>query len=165
MADVRALLPLAAAVVAGTAMAGCGGGGGEAATTTAVTPLLTHQQLISRGNQVCMDTDLAVQELGQPTTHEPSYWDKLIPLSEEALGKMARLRPPAKDRAGFAEMMQLARQEVAAIEEIRDAIAKANLAEAGRRLRVATALDTKVKFAARDVGLDFCSKLLSNWPA
>jgi hypothetical protein len=166
MADVRALLPLVAAVVAGTAVAGCGGGGDDkAATTATVSRPLTHQQLISRGNQVCIDTDRAVQRLGQPTSREPTYWNKLIPLSEEALAKMARLRPPAKDKAGVAEMMKLARQEVDAIKKIRDAIAKGKLADAGQNLRIATALDTKVKFAARDLGFGFCSQLLSNWPA
>jgi hypothetical protein len=166
MADVRALVPLVATVVAGMAVAGCGGGGDDkAATTTAVSPPLTHQQLISRGNQVCIDTDRAVQRLGQPTSREPAYWNKLIPLSEDALAKMARLRPPAKDKAGVAEMMKLARQEVDAIKKIRDAIAKGKIADAGQNLRIATALDTKVKFAARDVGFGFCSQLLSNWPA
>jgi predicted outer membrane protein len=165
MADVRALLPLVAAAVAGTTLAGCGGGDDKSTTTTAVSRPLTHQQLVARGNQVCIDTDRAVQRLGHPSSREPSYWNKLIPLSEAALGEMAALKPPAKDKANFAKMMKLARQEVDAIKKIRDAIAKGKLEEAGRNLRIATALDTKVKFAARDVGFGFCSQLLSNWPA
>jgi hypothetical protein len=78
---------------------------------------------------------------------------------------MDRLRPPAKDAAGFREMMRLARQEVAAISEIRDLVKAGKLTQARQKVRAATALDTKVKFAARDVGFGFCSQLLSNWPA
>jgi hypothetical protein len=162
MADVRALLPLATAALACTALAGCGGDGGK--TTTAAARPLTHQQLISRGNQVCIDTDRAVQKLGHPTRNT-GYWNKLIPLAESALDEMAQLRPPARDRPKFDEMMRLARQEVDAIKQIRDAIGDGKIARAGQRLRTATALDTKVKFAARDVGFGFCSQLLSNWPA
>jgi hypothetical protein len=164
MADMRALLPLAAAVVAVAVLAGCGGGGGDSAATRTAAPLLTHQQLISRGNQVCIDTDRAVQELGQAVWNN-DYWAKYIPVSEEALTKMDRLRPPAKDAAGFREMMRLARQEVAAISEIRDLVKAGKLTQARQKVRAATALDTKVKFAARDVGFGFCSQLLSNWPA
>jgi hypothetical protein len=163
MADVRALLPLAAAVVACSALAGCGGGD-KAATTTTAAPLLTHQQLVSRGNQVCIETDRAVQKLGQPVWNN-DYWAKYIPVSEEALARMARLRPPAKDAAPFREMMRLAQQEVAAITEIRDLVKGGKLSQAQSKVRLATALDTKVKFAARDVGFGFCSQLLSNWPA
>ena len=162
MADMRALLPLAAAVALAV-LAGCGGGDNRAATSTA-SPLLTHQQLISRGNQVCIDTDRAVTGLGQVVWND-DYWAKYIPLSEEALRKMDGLRPPAKDAAGFREMMRLARQEVAAIAEIRNLVKAGKLTQAQQKVRAATALDTKVKFAARDVGFGFCSQLLSNWPA
>ncbi len=164
MANVRALLPLAAAaiVIAGVA-AGCGGGGDKQATTT-VAQALTHGQLVTRGNQVCIDTDRAVQRLGQPTRHAP-YWNKYVTLAEAALVKMAALQPPARDKANFARMMRLARQEVDALKEIRDAIAKAKIEQAGTKLQIATALDTKVKYAAKDVGFGFCSQLLSNWPA
>jgi hypothetical protein len=160
MANVRALLPLAAAALV---IAGCGGGD-KKATTTTVAPPLTHKQLITRGNQICIDTDRAVQQLGKPT-HDTTYWDKLIPLSKNALAQMNALRPGAKDKGAFDKLMRLARQEVATIGEIRAALAKKNLTQAGTKLEVATALDTKVKFAAKDVGLGFCSQLLSNWPA
>jgi hypothetical protein len=161
MANVRALLPIAAAALV---IAGCGGGGKQAATTTTVAPPLTHKQLISRGNQICIDTDRAVSKLGKPT-RDTTYWDKLMPLSKDALAQMQALRPAAKDKGAFDKMMGLARQEVAEIGKIRDALAKRNVAQASTRLRIATALDTKVKFAAKDVGFGFCSQLLSNWPA
>ncbi len=162
MADVRALLPLAAVALV---IAGCGGSDKQAATTTTkVAPPLTHKQLIARGNQVCIDTDRAVSKLGKPT-RDTSYWDELIPLSNDALAQMQALRPAAKDKGAFDHMMSLARREVAAITAVRDAIGKKKLASAQTKLRAATALDTKVKFAARDVGLGFCSQLLSNWPA
>ena len=161
MANVRALLPIAAAALV---IAGCGGGGKQAATTTTVAPPLTHKQLISRGNQICIDTDRAVSKLGKPT-RDTTYWDKLMPLSKDALAQMQALRPAAKDKGAFDKMMGLARQEVAEIGKIRDALAKQNVTQASTRLRIATALDTKVKFAAKDVGFGFCSQLLSNWPA
>jgi hypothetical protein len=164
MADVRAVLPLAAGVVACVALAGCGRGGNDAATTTTAAPPLTHRQLISRGNQVCIDTDRAVTALGQPVWNG-SYWGKYVPLSRSALEKMAKLRPPVKDKGRFDEMLRLARQEVAAIADIRDLVDAGKLAQAQNKIRVATALDTKVKFAARDVGFGFCSQLISNWPA
>ena len=163
MADVRALLPLAT-VVACAALAGCGGDSKKAVTTSTAAPPLTHQQLISRGNQVCIDTDRAVTQLGQPVWNG-DYWGKYVPLSQDALKKMDALTPPAKDRAGFDQMMQLARQEVAAIADIRDLVNAGKLSQAQTKVRVATALDTKVKFAARDIGFGFCSLLLSNWPA
>ena len=161
MANVRALLPIAAAALV---IAGCGGGGKQAATTTTVAPPLTHKQLISRGNQICIDTDRAVSKLGEPT-RDTTYWDKLMPLSKDALAQMQALRPAAKDKGAFDKMMGLARQEVAEIGKIRDALAKQNVTQASTRLRIATALDTKVKFAAKDVGFGFCSQLLSNGPA
>ena len=161
MANVRALLPIAAAALV---IAGCGGGDKQAATTTTVAPPLTHKQLISRGNQICIDTDRAVSKLGKPT-RDTTYWDKLMPLSKDALAQMQALRPAAKDKGAFDKMMGLARQEVAEIGKIRDALAKQNVTQASTRLRIATALDTKVKFAAKDVGFGFCSQLLSNWPA
>ncbi len=160
MANVRALLPMAATVLV---IAGCGGGGDEKPATTAARAL-SHQQLVSRGNQVCIDTDRAVQDLGQPT-RTAAYWVKLIPLSQEALAKMDALEPNAADRANFEKMMRLARQEVAAIAKIRDRLKAGKTEQARTQLRVATALDTKVKFAAKDVGFEFCSQLLSNWPA
>jgi hypothetical protein len=163
MAEVRAFLPLATVVVACAALAGCGGDGKDAATTTKAAPL-THQQLISRGNQVCIDTDRAVQQLGQPVWNG-DYWGKYVPLSEDALKKMDALTPPAKDKARFDEMMRFARQEVDAIADIRDLVNSGKLGQAQTKVRVATSLDTKVKFAARDVGFGFCSQLLSNWPA
>ncbi len=163
MANVRALLPLAAAalVIAGLS-AGCGGGG-DKQTTTTVARVLTHGQLISRGNQVCIDTDRAVLRMGQ-ATRQPAYWNRYVTLADAALAKMAALQPPPRDEANFARMMKLARQEVDAVKEIRDAVVKANFQQALTKQRVATALDTKVKFAAKDVGFGFCSQLLSNWP-
>jgi len=163
MAEVRAFLPLATVVVACAALAGCGGDGKDATTTTQAGPL-THQQLISRGNQICIDTDRAVQQLGQPVWNG-DYWGKYVPLSEDALKKMGALTPPTKDKERFDEMMRFARREVDAIAEIRDLVNAGKLGRAQTKVRVATSLDTKVKFAARDVGFGFCSQLLSNWPA
>ena len=163
MADMRPLLPLVTAAVAATVLAGCGGGK-DAATTTTAAPPLTHQQLISRGNQVCIDTDRAVTKLGQPVWN-PDYWSKYVPISEQALKNMDALRPSQKDKAGFDQMMKLARQEVGAISDIRDLVQAGKLNQAQNKVRVATSLDTQVKFAARDVGFGFCSQLLSNWPA
>jgi hypothetical protein len=164
MAEVRAVLPLAAVAVACATLAGCGGGGKKAATTTTAAPPMTHQQLISRGNQVCIDTDRAVMALGQPVWNG-EYWGKYVPLSRSALERMGKLRPSAKDKERFDEMMRLARQEVDAIVDIRDLVDAGKLTQAQTKVRAATALDTKVKFAARDVGFGFCSQLISNWPA
>lgn len=150
MANVRALLfPAAAALV----VAGCGG-----------TRSLTHRQLVSRGNQICIKTDRAVQRLGQ-ATRNASYWNRLIPISKGALTQMSALTPPRADRADFDRMMQVARREVAALTKVRNHLRKAETAGARTQFGLAATLDTRVKSAAKDVGFDFCSQPVSNWPA
>jgi len=145
------VLPLVAAA--------CGGGGKSSGDER-----LTAAELVSKANQVCINSDRRIFQLGQLTT-DPAGWRRTARAASRGIAEMARLRPPENKQKGFDTMLASARQLQKIVDEIATALQKKDFAKAQSAQARATQLDTKIKFQARALGLTFCEQFLTNWPA
>jgi hypothetical protein len=155
---VRRALPLLIVPVVLTA---CGSGGEDKPAETA---RLTQKQFVTQANQVCIDSDRRVFRLGDLST-DPDGWTKTAQAARTGISDMAKLRPPEARQDGFDAMLEQARKLADAIEDVRDALKKNDLAAARAAQTRATTLDTAIKKQASRLGLTFCEQLLTNWPA
>ncbi len=153
----RAPLPLLALAV--LLAAGCGGGG-----PAREQPRLTQKQFASAANKVCINADRRVFRIGG-LSRDPAGWALTVSAAKRGLEEMRALRPPAAADGGFAELLSLAQQEIDQLQLVHDALVKNDLEAARKAQTEATNDDTKIKKRAGKLGLTFCSKLLTNWPA
>ena len=150
----RRLLPI---VLLALVAAGCGGKSSGSAR-------LTHGELVSEANKVCIDSDHKVYRVGLLSA-DPAGWKKTADIADESVREMAKLRPPAKDAARFGELLGYGRDQAAALRKLHGALVVKSYTTARAAQKQATRDDTKVKRAARELGFTFCSQLLTNWPA
>jgi hypothetical protein len=165
--SVRRALP--AVVVAGfvaCVAVGCGTPKPAAQSPPRLRHRLSQKRFVAAADEVCVNSDRRVYTLAGALSTSPAGWEKTIRAADEALGRMAALRPPAHDAAGFAHLLTLGRRLRDSVERVHDALAAKNLVAARKAQRTATGHDTtEIHQEAAKLGLTFCEQPQTNWPA
>jgi hypothetical protein len=144
----RALLLLGlAALVA----AGCGGGGSR----------LSKDEYATKANAVCADFNAKVKGAGSPGTSLKSlaaYADKVIPIFEDGLGELKKLKPPKNEQNVVDDWLKAGDEQLGLIRQIRDAARENNQAEVQRLGVLAEANDRTSDQLAEALGATTCTQ-------
>jgi hypothetical protein len=154
----RALLILAFPLV----VAACGGS--KSADSTAAAKRPTQTQFVAAANAVCVRSDRAIYRLGRLTI-APAGWAKTAAAARRAVADMKKVTPSAGKDAAFQQLLAEGQKLATGIQQVHDALAKKNYAQARTAQDAATAADTAIHRQAQKLGLTFCQQLLTNWPA
>jgi hypothetical protein len=121
---------------------------------------------VAVADQVCEASDQRAYTLVGSLSTRASSWEKTIQAADVALTRMAALRPPAGEAAGFAHLLGLGRRFRDSVQRVHDALARRNLQAARKAQRAATGYDTTaIHEEAARLGLTFCEQPQTNWPA
>ena len=127
---------------------------------------LSQKRFVAAADQICVASDRRVYTLAGSLSTKASGWEKTVRAADQALTRMAALRPPARDAAGFAHLLALGRLLRDNVQRVHDALARKNLAAARRAQHTATGYDTRaIHQEAAKLGLTFCEQPQTNWPA
>lgn len=142
-----------ALVLAGLAAlvaAGCGGGG-----------RLTREGYAGKANAVCADFNAKVKAAGGPGTSLDSladYADKVIPIFEDGLADLKKLKPPKGEQNVVDEWLTSGDEQLDLIRGIRDAARDGDQAEVQRLGAQAEANDRKSDQLAETLGAKTCTE-------
>ena len=140
--------------IAGAALAlasGCGGGDGDE------TPEPTD--FTSQADAVCLETQLKLQQLPQPTTVPElgEFAKRFTPIAREQIAALSKLEPPAAQRAQFTRFLDGLRDAARAIDRLGAAARARNEARVQQLLRGSERANALTSRLARDLGLTVCS--------
>jgi hypothetical protein len=160
------LLALAVAGIVSCVAVGCGTPKPAAQPPAAQKHRLSQKRFVAAADQICIASDRRVYTLAGSLSIKASSWEKTIRAADLALTRMAALRPPARDAAGFTHLLALGRRLRDNVQRVHDALAKRNLEAARRAQHAATGYDTnEIHREAAKLGLTFCQQPQTNWPA
>jgi hypothetical protein len=140
------------------------GGSKSADSTTAAAKRPTQKQFVAAANAVCVRSDRAIYMLGRLTI-APAGWAKTAAAARRAVADMKKVTPSAGKDAAFQQLLAEGQKLATGIQQVHDALAKKNYAQARTAQDAATAADTAIHRQAQKLGLTFCQQLLTNWPA
>lgn len=144
----------AAAVVAvlASALAGCGGGASER---------LSRDAFVSKADAACRDLSAREQRLTPPTSIDaiPAYADKAVPILDDALDTLRRLRPPTELADGVDSWLKELDETRSLLEDLRSAAEDGDEAKVRAVGAKGTDLDRRAKALAQTVGLTDCANL------
>ena len=106
-------------LLAALALAGCGGGGDETtdtavAETTEATPSLSKEELISQGDAICAEVNVAIGSVGTSAADTPTQITQTADLYVGMVESLERLGTP-EDPAGYSDFIEAA-EELAKVE-------------------------------------------------
>jgi hypothetical protein len=167
LVSVRGALPaVAVAGFVACVAVGCGTSKPAAQSPPRPRHRLSQKRFVAAADQVCVASDRRVYTLAGALSTSPAGWEKTIRAADLALDRMAALRPPARDAAGFAHLLALGRRLRDNVRRVHDALAEKNLEAARKAQRTAAGYDTQeIHQAAAKLGLTFCQQPQTNWPA
>jgi hypothetical protein len=157
------VLRLPIVVLFALAVSACGSSK-DASTTTATAPSDAMQAYVSAGNKVCMDSDKRIFALGR-LSRDPKGWAKTAAAARTAIAKMRNVTPPPARATAFQRMLRYATALALSVQEVHDALVKADLDTAAAAQFAAAQFQDRVHTAAKTAGLTFCQQALTNWPA
>jgi hypothetical protein len=111
-----------------------------------------------------MDSDKRIFALGR-LSRDPKGWAKTAAAARKAIGEMRKVTPPPARAAAFRQMLRFANGLALSVQEVHDALVKANLDTAAAAQFAAAQFQDRVHTAAKTAGLTFCQQTLTNWPA
>jgi hypothetical protein len=167
LVSVRGVLPaIAVAGIVSCVAVGCGSAKPAARPPASQRHRLSQKRFVAAADQICVASDRRVYTLAGSLSTRASSWQKTIQAADLALTRMAALRPPARDAAGFAHLLALGRRLRNNVQRVHDALARRNLQAARKAQHAATGYDTKeIHREAAKLGLTFCEQPQTNWPA
>jgi hypothetical protein len=149
---VRRLAPLALVILVASA---CGGSGGR----------LSHPQLVQRGNSICQRFNQQLKALPQPTNplEIGAYIKKAVPLEQDALTKLRKLKPSKSDEADYKLFVaQVQRETTLAQDELVPATqAPSHPTHVRFILTKLAAMDRRGNALANKLGLTVCGQSAS----
>ena len=162
----RVLSAVAVAGFVSCVAVGCGTPKPTALSPTGQRHRLSQKQFVTAADQICVASDRRAYTLAGSLSTKASSWEKTIQSADLALTRMAALRPPTRDAAGFARLLELGRRLRSNVQRVHDALARQNLAAARKAQHTATGYDTsEIHQQAAKLGLTFCEQPQTNWPA
>ena len=133
------------------ATAGCGGGGEKR---------LTHAELVSQGNAICVAASGEIDKLGDPGSlaDVARIGAKLADIRDAETAKLAALRVAKDDEAGQAKLVAALQARDATLRAVVTAAKKHDQAAASKALAAGQPLGDKASNAALDLGLLRCAE-------
>jgi hypothetical protein len=147
----RIAAPLTLGLIAALAT-GCGGGGGGAR--------LSHAELVSQGNAICVAASGAIDKLGDPASLADiaRIGQKLAAIRDDQTDKLAALRVAKDDVAGQMRLIAALRARDKTLHEVVAAARTNDQAAATKALAAGGPLGDKALSAAFDLGLVRCAE-------
>jgi hypothetical protein len=144
---VRRAVPL---LVAAALAAGCGGGSAP----------LSQAEFATKGNAICRDLYRKLKAMPEPTDGDSlaSTMERARGHTEDAIGALDELEPPAAARASFDEFLARVRDEVELMQDVQNAAEANDLPKALREANRGTKLDEQANAAAAKAGLRVCAR-------
>ncbi len=137
--------------------AGCGGGGGGSSSEP-----LTREQYASKADSVCGNYSQQAKALAPADPSNLSEFanvaDKTLPLLDNALKDLRKLKPPADERATADRWLAAIEQLKADLKEIRDKAKSNDLQGLQGLIPKATADNQKANALATQLGMTVCNK-------
>jgi hypothetical protein len=132
--------------------AGCGGGGGP--------KRLSHADLVSQGNAICVAASGKIDKLGDPGTLADigRIGAKLAAIRDTEATRLAALVPPKADVSTHARLVVALRARNATLHDVVKAARKGDQATASKALAAGQSLGETASDAAVALGLDKCAE-------
>jgi hypothetical protein len=132
--------------------AGCGGGGGP--------KRLSHAELVSQGNTICVAASGKIDRLGDPGTLADigRIGAKLAAIRDAEATQLAALVPPQADVNAAARLVVSLRARNETLHDVVKAARKGDQATATKALTAGQAFGDTASNAALAIGLDRCAE-------
>lgn len=142
----RRLLPLGLLTVL---LAACGGGGGKP---------LSHEEFVKQANAICADYNNRIVALGTPQSlgDLAAFAQKGRTISEDEVGRFAKLKPPPKDAAGAAAFVAAGRTVIDDLGKLEAAAKKGSVSAVQQLAATAQTNADKARLVAQRLGLAEC---------
>jgi hypothetical protein len=134
--------------------AGCGGG----------SKTLTHDEFVTKADDVCRDSQAEIRKLQPPTNNQEAaaYFTREYDIQEASLAKLRKLEPPPKDAKKVKELVGHFHKVDLAVKEAASALGRQNKKDFDAARGHAAVAITRASAAAGDLGLKVCGKLASS---
>jgi hypothetical protein len=147
---------LAAAVIAATAVAGCGGGSGDSNKT------LSYSGFGAAANKLCKSINADIDPVSNKLTGEAKadapVYDELIPKLRSASERFAALKPPAKLKTDFDKFNALTTAQVTGAEKAQAAAKTGNTTKYRAVLQTLQGPGKQTDLEASKLGAIECTK-------
>jgi hypothetical protein len=144
----RLLLVLVA--LTALAVGGCGGGG-----------RLSKDAYAAKANAICADYNAKVKAIGISGTSLDTlakYIDRVIPLLEDGLGRLKKLKPPEDEQTLADQWLEIGDQQLDLIKKARDAARNGNRAKVDKLGAQFDATNKQSRALARRLGATTCAQ-------
>ena len=143
-----------AAVLASMVMfvaAACGGGGDDR---------LTREELIEQGDAICTEYESRVDEVEAPKSSDDvaRFVDEAKPIIEEGTDKLDELTPPEELEDDYDQWIELSRNGVAAIDDLKAAAEEGDDARVEEILQGLDDDEAEADRLAQDIGFEDCGE-------
>jgi hypothetical protein len=138
-----------AAAIAVLVLAGCGGGKDPA-----------HEAFSESLNAICRDDDAKLAQIAEPTTAAeiPTYVNSAIRVIRDESRRIARLDPPADQKANVRTALSILDQQVAAAQEMSSAGVTGDTAQINQINKSINRLHSQGQAIARKLGAKDCAR-------
>jgi len=142
-----ALIALALVVL----LPGCGGGSGAP---------LTKKEYASKADAICASTNSKIQSFGTPQSYPDlaKVTDKTLPLLDQAIRDIGKLKPPASEKAISDQWLTQWRNLRSDLQEIGDAAKTGNAQGVKAVLPKARDHNSKGNALATELGMSVCNQ-------
>lgn len=138
-----------AIVAAVVLLAACGGGDGDR---------LTADDFRQQANAICAEYEGRLDEVETPSSPEDlqRFVDETVPILEEGTAELEELRPPEELEDDWNRVMELNREQLDTVRELRTAAQEADVARVGELLQQGEEASRESDRLAAGLGLDRC---------
>jgi len=144
----------AAAVVALAALAvsGCGGGGGK-------TQRLSRDEYVAKADAICAQAVKQQKALPTPSSIDeiPAYVDKALPVIDDAIAKIRKLKPPVTMEQGVKAWLDQTEATRSELTKLRSAAKSGDPTKVRKVAAKGTQMDSERSALARSIGLTTCA--------
>lgn len=143
--------------------AGCGGGGGSESTATAEKtteskPTLSKEELITQGDGICAEVNVAVSSVGSSAADTQSQTSQVADLYSGMVQRLKELGAPAESSAEYTEFISAA-EELSKVEgEVKLAAEREDTTALGEAATKATPALENFETTAAVYGFEECSE-------
>lgn len=139
------------AVLCGAAAlaAGCGGGGGS----------LSREELATQADAICAKSEEELDQLAEPQSIEDveQLAEEAKPIVQDGVDKLDELQPPEDLEDEYDRWIELNRENIDVIDELRDAAAEGDQERVQQAVQGASEKEEEADRLAGEIGLDQCA--------
>jgi len=130
---------------------GCGGGSGAP---------LTKEEYASKADAICGSTNTKIQSFGSPQNYADlaKVADKALPLIDQAIKDISKLKAPASEKAISDQWLTQWRNLRSDLQQIRDAAKTGNAQSVKALVPKATEHNSQGNALATQLGMSVCNK-------